>query len=59
MQTKFNETEARRRSNREDPQVQIAAEILRQATDPMSVFAIGERVAARLDSVEQAAAGTE
>ena len=63
VQTKFNETEARRRANAEDPQVQIAAEILRQATDPMSVFAIGERIAARLASTETAqqaaAAGTQ
>lgn len=48
VQTKFDEQEARRRANASDPQVQIAIEILRQATDPMSVFAIGERVAARL-----------
>ena len=54
VQTKFNETEARRRANSEDPQVQIAVEILRQASDPMSVFAIGERIAARLESAETA-----
>ena len=46
-QTEFNEQTARQRANAEDPQVQIAVEILRQATDPMSVFAIGDRIAAR------------
>jgi len=63
VQTKFNETEARRRANAEDPQVQVAVEILRQATDPMSVFAIGERIAQRRAAVETAtqaaAAGTQ
>ena len=54
VQTKFDETEARRRANSDDPQVQIAVEILRQATDPMSVFAIGEQVAQRLESAETA-----
>ena len=56
VQTKFNEQEARRRANAEDPQVQVALEILRQATDPMSVFAIGQRVADRLAAVEPATA---
>ena len=51
-QTEFNEQTARQRANAEDPQVQIAVEILRQATDPMSVFAIGDRIAARLAAVQ-------
>lgn len=51
-QTEFNEQAARRRANAEDPQVQVAIEILRQATDPMSVFAIGDRIATRLAAVQ-------
>ncbi|HEX6589447.1 MAG TPA: S41 family peptidase [Longimicrobiales bacterium] len=54
VQTKFDETEARRRANSDDPQVQIAVEILRQATDPMSVFALGEQAAQRLESAQTA-----
>ena len=63
VQTRFNETEARRRANADDPQVQIAVDILREATDPMSVFALGERMAARLanaqTATQAAAAGTQ
>lgn len=50
-QTKWSEQVARERENRIDPQVQLAARILREADAVESVFAIGERMAEEMARV--------
>lgn len=40
---KWGQQEARRRLNADDPQVLVARQLLRQASDPMSLFAAAER----------------
>jgi len=61
---RWNPQEARKRANSEDPQVRVAAELLRGADSPQALFKRAERYAAehpasRTTPTEEAGAGTE
>lgn len=54
---RWNPQEARKRANTEDPQVRVAAELLRQADSPQALFRQAEGYAARTQPVEREPAG--